>query len=138
LLIDKTIGFTCSPQAEAAGLDLSQHGETGFDMGPDVDAGAVVEPKSALAPPNGGNARRFTVVVEGPPSEKLMAAWSTLCQPGNAPPGETFKAVYPYVTTITGNKFRFRGGDAVVLKDKLKKLFEDALEGTPVRTHVES
>jgi ammonium transporter len=137
ILLDKTIGFTCSPQAEAAGLDLSQHGETGFDMGPDVDAGAVVEPKAAVAPPNGVNGKRFTVVVDGPPPEKLMAAWSDLCQAKNDPPGEAFKAVYPYVTTITGNKFRFRGGDALQLKDKLKKLFEHAFEGTPVKTHVE-
>jgi len=42
------------------------------------------------------------------------------------------------VTTITGNKFRFRGGDAVLLKDKIKKLFEDALPGTTIRTHVET
>jgi ammonium transporter len=138
LLIDKTIGFTCSPQAEAAGLDLSQHGETGFDMGPDVDAGAVVEPKAAVAPPNGVNGRRFTVVVDGPRPEELMAAWSKLCQAGTEPPGEAFKAVYPYVTTITGNKFRFRGGDAVLLKDKLKTVFESAIGGAAVRTHVEA
>jgi Amt family ammonium transporter len=138
LLIDKTIGFTCSPQAEAAGLDLSQHGETGFDVGPDVDAGAVVEPKSAVAPPNGVHGKKFAVIVEGPPAEQLMAAWSKLCQAGEKPPSDAFKAVYPYLTTISGNKFRFRGGDAVLLKDKVRKLFEDALPGTSVKTHVES
>ncbi|HEY2784637.1 MAG TPA: ammonium transporter [Fimbriiglobus sp.] len=138
ILIEKTIGFTCSTQAEAAGLDLSQHGETGFDMGPDVDAGAVVEPKASVAPPNGVNGKKFSVVVEGPPADRLMAAWSKLCQAGDVPPTETFKAVYPYVTTITGNVFRFRGGDSIVIKDKVKALFEDALEGTPVKTHVES
>ncbi|CAN5402582.1 ammonium transporter [soil metagenome] len=138
LLIDKTIGFTCKPKDEAAGLDLSMHGETGFDMGPDVDAGAVVEPKSAMAPPMGGQGKRFTVVVDGPAEDKLLAAWTKLCGATDKPPSKEFAAVYPFVTTISGNKFRFRGGDAVVLKDQLKKLFEDNLAGSAVKTHVES
>jgi ammonium transporter len=138
LLIDKTIGFTCTAKDEAMGLDLSQHGETGFDMGPDVDAGAAVEPKAASAPPLNGGTRRFTVVVEGPSDEKLIDAWSKLCQAGEQPPAKEFEAVYPYVTTVRGNKFRFRGGDPVILKDQLKKLFADALDGAAVQTHVES
>jgi ammonium transporter len=136
--IDKTIGFTLSPKDEGAGLDLSQHGEVGVDIGPDVDAGAVVEPKAAAAPPVNGHGRRFTVVVDGPPPQELMAAWSKLCQAGAEPPGPDFTAVYPYVTTVSGNKFRFRGGDPVLLKDHLKRLFEDALKGAAVRTHVEA
>jgi ammonium transporter len=138
ILLDKTIGFTVSAKDEGAGLDLSQHGETGFDMGPDVDAGAVVEPKAAALPPPNGHHRRFTVVVEGPAAPDLMAAWSKLCQAGAEPPSKEFSAVYPYVTTVSGNKFRFRGGDPVMLKDHLKKLFEDALGGTAVKTHVEA
>jgi len=67
-----------------------------------------------------------------------MTAWSQLCQTGNGPPSREFAAVYPYLTTISGNKFRFRGGDPVLLKDHLKRLFEDALKGTPVKTHVEA
>ncbi|MGL4421758.1 MAG: ammonium transporter [Gemmataceae bacterium] len=137
LLIDKTIGFTLKPKDEAAGLDLSQHGEVGFDMGPDVDAGAVVEPKSAAAPPSAGMARRFTVVVEGVAEPVLMGAWSKLCQAGTTPPSKEFAAVYPYLTTVSGNRFRFRGGDPVVLKEQLKKLFENALGGAAVKTHVE-
>ena len=97
----------------------------------------MVEPKAAAAPPNGVGGKRFVVVVDGPPADKLMAAWSKLCQAGEQPPGEPFTAVYPYLTTITGNKFRFRGGDSVLIKDKVKKLFEDALPGTPIKTHVE-
>jgi ammonium transporter len=138
LAIDKTIGFTLSAKDEGAGLDLSQHGEVGVDVGPDVDAGAVVEPKAAAAPPTNGHGRRFTVVVDGPAAPQLVAAWSKLCQAGAGPPSKEFAAVYPYVTTISGNKFRFRGGDPVLLKDHLKKLFEDALGGTPVKTHVEA
>jgi hypothetical protein len=137
-LIEKTIGFTVSAKDEGAGLDLSQHGEVGLDVGPDVDAGAVVQPKAAVAPPSNGHGRRFTVVVEGVDRARLVAAWSKLCQAGTDPPSREFTAVYPYLTTISGNKFRFRGGDPVLLKDQLKKLLEDALDGTPVKTHVEA
>jgi hypothetical protein len=137
-VIDKTIGFTTSAKDEGAGLDLSQHGEVGVDVGPDVDAGAVVEPKAAAAPPKNGHGRRFTVVVEGADTPQLVAAWSKLCQAGSGPPSKEFAAVYPYITTVSGNKFRFRGGDPVLLKDHLKKLFEDALKGAAVRTHVEA
>lgn len=136
--IEKTIGFSVEAKDEGAGLDLSQHGEVGMDLGPDVDAGAVVEPKSAMAPPLNGHGRRFTVVVEGPAVHQLMSAWSNMCQAGPTPPAKEFTAIYPYVTTISGNKFRFRGGDPVLLKDQLKSLFENALEGTPVQTHVEA
>jgi hypothetical protein len=45
--------------------------------------------------------------------------------------------VYPHLTTVSGNKFRFRGGDPGRLGGELQKLFTDAL-GMPVKTHVES
>ena len=138
LLIDKTIGFTCSPKDEAAGLDLSMHGEVGQDLGPDVDASASLNMKSALAPPVNGGGKRFSVVIDGPTAAQLMAVWSKLCQSTDGPPTKEFRAVYPYITTVSGNKFRFRGGDPVVLKDQLKKLFENALGGTAVKTHVEA
>ena len=31
-VVDKTIGLRLSPEQEAAGLDLSQHGEEGYDL----------------------------------------------------------------------------------------------------------
>jgi hypothetical protein len=77
-------------------------------------------------------------VADGPAPEALMHAWSELCKPGEHPPTEAFLAVYPFVTTVSGNRFRFRGGDPVVLREALTKVLADALDGTPVRTHVES
>jgi Amt family ammonium transporter len=32
LLIDKTIGFTVSPNAEAEGLDIAEHGESAYHL----------------------------------------------------------------------------------------------------------
>ena len=140
LLIDKTIGFTLKAEDEAEGLDLAVHGEVGFDYGvgaPDEIPGIVLEPKAASAPPNGPLSKRFTVVVEGANEDQLVKVWGDLCQPGAAPPDPAFKAVYPYFTTMTGNKFRFRGGDPVLLRGELQKLLSKMLDGS-VKTHVES
>jgi hypothetical protein len=139
LIIDKTIGFTLKPSDEAAGLDLSQHGETGFDMGPDVDAGAVVEPKSAMNPPAmaAGKADRFTVVLEGADATKLRTVWADMCKPYEGKPRKEFNDVYKYLTTINGNKFRFRGGNPAEIKASLAKLFSDALNQSGLQAHVE-
>ena len=140
IVIDKTIGFTVPAKDETLGLDLSQHGETGFDFGggmEDICGAAMPEPRAAAAPPNGPLSKRFTVVVEGADPATLAKAWTALCQPGEAPPSPSFKAVYPYFTTMTGNKFRFRGGDPVALRNELQKLLSAALK-SPVKTTVES
>ena len=41
------------------------------------------------------------------------------------------------MTTVQGNRFRFRGGDPVLLRENLERLFQDKLDGTPIRTYVE-
>ena len=51
-------------------------------------------------------------------------------------PTPEFSAVYPYVTTVQGNRFRFRGGDRVKMRGHLLRLFSDSL-GMTVRAHVE-
>jgi hypothetical protein len=40
------------------------------------------------------------------------------------------------VTTVQGNRFRFRGGDRVLMRGQLQRLFQDRL-GSAVKTHVE-
>jgi ammonium transporter len=139
LLIDKTIGFTITPEEEVEGLDLAVHGEVGMDYGggaPDEIPGIAVEPKSAAMPPNGPLSKRFTVTVEGANADQLVKAWSDLCKPSDKPIDPTFKAVYPYFTTMSGNKFRFRGGDPALLSTELQKLLSKILNA-PVKTQVE-
>lgn len=143
LVIDKTIGFTLKAEEENEGLDRAAHGEAGFDYGgaaieETTAAASTTEPKSASAPPPGknGHGKRFTVVVEGADAKQVVHAWSELCKPGDAPPTAAFKAVYPYLTSVTGNKFRFRGGDPVGLRSELQKVLSAAV-GTPVKTTVE-
>jgi ammonium transporter, Amt family len=137
-LIDVTIGFSLPAKAEVEGLDQSIHGEAGFDLNPveEMLAGAEFEPRAASVPPEGK--RRFTVVVEGPKNGDLVHAWSQLCQPGKGPPPADFAAVYPFVTTVQGNRFRFRGGDPSMLRESLERLFRDRLDGASVKTYVEN
>jgi ammonium transporter len=138
-VIDLLVGFTTDAESEAEGLDRTEHGEVGFDYGPEVAVVAetrVHEPRAAVVPPNGQ--KRFTVVVEGADVESLKRTWSDLCQTGTVPPTPEFKAVYPFVTTVQGNRFRFRGGDPKTLSENLRLLLSDRLDGAAVRVHVES
>ena len=66
-----------------------------------------------------------------------MHAWSNLCQVGSGPPAPEFRAVYPFVTTVQGNRFNFRGGDPSQMRETMQRLFQNRLEGAAVRTHVE-
>jgi hypothetical protein len=137
-IIDSVWGFCLDTRSEGEGLDRSEHGEVGFDLGlalESVPEQVPQEPRAATVPPNGE--KRFTVVVEGAKNGDLIHAWSAMCQAGPAPPTPEFRAVYPYVTTVQGNRFRFRGGDPKMMRDNLERLFQERLSAA-VRTHVES
>jgi len=139
VLIDKTVGFCLDPIDETEGLDLTQHGEVGFDLGyaaETVSETPHAAPRPASRPPN-GHVKRFTVVLDGATPADLMRVWSDLCQAGPTPPSVEFQAVYPYVTTVQGNRFRFRGGDPVAMSANLLRLFGDRLGGKTLRASVE-
>lgn len=128
-LIDQVFGFALTPEDEKVGLDRAAHGEVGFDFGMTSEEElAHVDPKPAKVPPPVGG-KRFTVVVEGPTEKELTEAWSALCQSGPAPPPKEFQNIYPHVTTVSGNRFRFRGGDARMIVEDMQKLFADRLNG---------
>ncbi len=130
-----TLGrFRTSVANENEGLDYTEHGEVGFDFG-GIDTMPISkssEPKTAKVPPAG---KRFEVIVEGIENGGLILAWSKLCQPGG-PVDPDFKAVYPFVTTVQGNRFRFRGGDPKALSASIQKLFQAKL-GKPIKVRVE-
>jgi ammonium transporter len=136
--IDEVFGFIAEPRFEIDGLDRAEHGEVGFDLGLALESSPAIQqeaPKAASVPPNGQ--RRFTVVVDGPTDKQLRETWSKLCQTGAEPPSAQFKAVYPYMTTVEGNRFHFRGGDPHQMSDNLRKLFQGALQGYDVKARVE-
>ena len=82
------------------------------------------EPRAAPVPPDGQ--KRFTVVVEGADNGELMTPGRSCASRAAAPPPE-FQAVYPYMTTVQGNRFRFRGGDPKTMSENMRKLFQDRL-----------
>ncbi len=128
-----TLGnFRTSQKDEVQGLDRTEHGEVGFDFGfaTETVSAAPFVPKAASAPKAGG---RYDLSVEGPAAADLIQHWSALCQPADAPPDADFLAVYPHVTTVSGGKFRFRGGDPTTTAARLEALFKKRLPGQPVR-----
>lgn len=134
-VIDLALGFTTDERSETEGLDLTEHAEVGFHFGPEAAlAPTGSEPRAATMPPNGD--KRFAVVLDGVPASQLMNVWSELCQFGQTPSPD-FKEVYPYMTTVTGNRFLFRGGDADKIRRAMESLFRDQL-GKPVEAHLES
>jgi ammonium transporter len=130
-LVDLVCNGFCLPATEEGeGLDRAIHGETGFDYGPAIDVAperTLPEPRPATVPPDG--LERFTVTIDGADDDKLIGVWSALCQSGPKPPEPEFLAVYPYLTTVQGNRFRFRGGDPTALRDNLMGLFQKHLGG---------
>jgi ammonium transporter, Amt family len=136
-VIDLACGFCLDPQAESEGLDRAAHGEVGFDLGPTLDAAPAApanEPRPAMVPPAGQ--KRFTAIIEGGSNGDLLHVWSDLCQAGAAPPSDEFRAVYPFLTTVQGNRFRFRGGDPDAIRANLQRLFEKRMS-VPVRVRLE-
>ena len=134
--VDLVFGFIAANSEEIDGLDRTEHGETGFDFGYGYESAPILspsEPRSAIVPPLGS--KRFKIVVEGTNNGDLIHAWSEMCQPSPNPAPE-FKAIYPYVTTVQGNRFQFRGGDPQSMKDHLQNLFEKSLK-RPLRVKIE-
>jgi hypothetical protein len=81
--------------------------------------------------------RRFTVVVDGVDTGNLQKTWSELCTTGAVPAGSDFKAVYPHLTKIQGNRFQFRGGDPDAMRDHLEHLLQDMTQNTGLTARVE-
>jgi ammonium transporter len=137
--IDSVWGFCLEPQAENEGLDRTQHGEVGFAAGTayeQVPEMPPAEPRPSMVPPNGKG--RFTVILDGTSPQELMHTWTELCQAGPQPAPAELRAVYPFVTTVQGNRFHFRGGDPASLSTSLARLFEGRLRGKKLQARVES
>jgi Amt family ammonium transporter len=137
-LIDGLFGFTTDAVSETDGLDRTEHGEVGFDLGLALElapAALAPAPRHADVPPNGK--KRFRVVVDGIDPETMIHSWSELCQPSDKPPLPEFQAVYPYLTTVQGNAFQFRGGTPEEIRDNLERLLKTRAAAPAARARVE-
>ncbi len=130
-----TLGnFSTTKKDETIGLDQTEHGETGFDFGLATETSAVrsaTEPKAALTPKV--KSTRFELAVEGVAKDDIVKLWTGLCQPSDKPAPADFLAVYPSVTTFSGNHFQCRGADAPAVAARLESLFKKLLPGKPVK-----
>jgi Amt family ammonium transporter len=140
-LIDRFFGPARVPrEVELMGLDIPELGVPAYrELLSSVPTGtaAVHEPRPATSPvPLSG--QRFSIIIEGVDSNTLIGAWSGLCQQGSSPPSGDFKEVYPFLTTVTGNRFRFSGGDPSRIKESLTRLFEHVLPDKAVSAKLES
>lgn len=136
IVLKVTIGIRVSAEEETSGLDIGEHGNEayhGFVL-TTSDATAEAEPRAAAVPP--GAEKRFSIVVEGVSNGELLHAWAELCQPKTGQSIPSFKAVYPYMTTVKGNRFTFRGGDPAKVREHIEALFKDRLK-SPIKATVE-
>lgn len=135
-----TLGnFTTDKESEVVGLDETEHGETGFDFGPSLNTvvgASQATPKAANFPPN-RKPKHFTLTVKGPDEKVLHETWSKLCQ-GNSDSNPDMKKVYPFITTLTGNSFRFRDGDPNQMKDSLERALKTDLNGSLTKVFIEA
>ena len=138
LIVRRLVGLRVIPMVEIQGLDVPELGTVGYLVEDEKFAEnryRYVDPRPANVPPNLGKV--FTIRVEGIDLELMRKIWSDHCQIGDRPPTADFKAVYPYMTTVTDNRFRFRGGDPEAVRLSLERLFKEGAWGSPVQARVE-
>jgi Amt family ammonium transporter len=140
--VGRLVGNRVSAQSELLGLDVPELGALGYIMqDPKVPESRIyvfqpAEPRAARVPPNGG--KRFAILVEGVEADVLAETWSDLCRTtGSGPPPAEFRAVYPFMTTLQGTRFAFRGGNPLTIRSSLERLLQDQLKGRPVRVRLE-
>jgi hypothetical protein len=124
-VVEKVLGNRVSARVEQEGLDVHEMGVSGYiSEDPKVPEGHVMhpspEPRPATTPTNG--VKHYTLVVSGIEPETVKSVWSGLCLPGDKPPSPEFLDVYPHMTTMQGNRFRFRGGDPLEITASLRRL----------------
>ena len=117
---------------ENEGLDRTEHGEVGFDFGPAMELRPPTrprsEPRAAIVPPVG----------QGPFHSRRRGGrpTATSSTPGRDVPARRrsrpseFQAVYPYVTTVQGNRFRSAAATATTMREHARNgCFRTACDG---------
>jgi hypothetical protein len=138
LVVKKLAGLRVIPIVELQGIDVPELGTVGYQVeDPKFPESRYrhADPRPASVPPNLG--RVFTIQVEGIDVDLMRKIWSDHCQIGDKPPLAEFKAVYPYMTTVRDNRFRFRGGEPETVRTSLERLFQEGAWGSPVKASVE-
>ncbi len=138
LVVRRFFGLRVIPLVEMQGLDVPELGTLGYlieDAQSPDNRYRFIDPRAASQPPDLG--KTFTVRVDGIDQGLMRKIWSDHCQIGDRPPAAEFKAVYPYMTTVRDNRFRFRGGDPETMRASLERLFQEGAWGSPIKASVE-
>ncbi|HKD37104.1 MAG TPA: hypothetical protein VKB78_09895, partial [Pirellulales bacterium] len=136
------VGNRVGPTTELQGLDVPELGVVGyFNEDPAAAKGstsrAFAEPRAAAAPPPASE-NRFSIVIEGTDAATVKVIWNELCQPSDRPSDPDFVAVYPLMTLIKGNRFRFRGGQPDDVRARMERLVSKRLPEKAIRARIET
>ena len=136
-IIGGFVGNRVGPTTELQGLDVPELGVVGyFNEDPAAAKGstsrAFAEPRAAVVPPPASE-NRFSIVIEGTDAATVKAIWNELCQPSDRPSDPDFVAVYPLMTLIKGNRFRFRGGQPDDVRSRMERLVSKRLPEKAIR-----
>lgn len=125
-----------SEAEEAEGLDRSQHGQIGIDLGPDVplrpEGLSAHRPRPATSPPQ---QLRYALTVDGVAGSEVSRVWTEMCQAGGEP-WPDFLTIFPHVTTMEAGLFRFRGGNPEVTRQSLERLLRERLRTAHLRVRL--
>ncbi len=129
VVVNAVFKIRATQDEEIPGLDISQHSERAYHIG-SGEVYAIVgarDPRPATIPPVSWD--RFTVSLEGIDENAMLAHWRNLFQN----PSPEFKSIYSHVSTIRGNQFRFRGGDAEKTRQTVEQLFKPVASSARAR-----
>jgi len=138
LVTRRFFGLRVIPMVELQGLDVPELGTLGYlieDAQSPENRYRSIDPRAASRPPDLG--KLFTIRVDGIDQGLMRKIWSDHCQIGDRPAVAEFKAVYPYMTTVRDNRFRFRGGDPETMRASLERLFREGAWESPIKASVE-
>lgn len=139
LILRATMGLRVSAAEETEGLDIGEHGNEaypGFVVAAEMELrpGVSDQPKRSTVPPP--DAKRYRVVVDGVEGAKLKEVWEKVCTPNGHEQPTELKDVYPYLTTVQGSTFNFRGGEPENVRKNLEKILQDKVSGGSVSARV--
>lgn len=132
VIVNALFKIRADHEEETMGLDLSQHSERAYAFGGgDPFTVSVGEPRPALLPPPTGD--QFVILIEGIAPNAISTYWRNLCQFNGTPPSPEFKAVYANLSTVRGNRFRFRTGDREKIRENLERIFREIAPDSQAR-----
>jgi len=125
--------FTTDKKSEGEGLDLTEHGEIGFDLSVRLRLDSEARSGRNRRPPNAAGHQALRRCCRGRRQRQSDEGLGGALPAKRSAIDPDFKEIYPCVTTVQGNRFRLRGGDPKKLSASIQKLFleetRQAIEG---------